>query len=267
MSKHLIFGIHGNEIVQGNNEFFKSSFKKALEKCNGKVDIHLEGISMKNIEKNKSFFHNCLLTDETISSDFELIYNLDSEKNFNQKVFELNSLLYDGHFIPDLFEIGDILISDPIRFNLYPEKQNLSVDFYSWKYVFLNARLEQALDENISPTLVVMDFLKSQVDSLFARDVSLADLINNQEEDKDIIVLRGFLHSPSKKFISSEGDTVYEDLINDEILKAYYLHLNHELDNDKLLELSKSYLETYKRLRNINNQIKLEQYKKLVLNN
>ncbi len=124
--------------------------------------------------------------------------------------------------------------------------------------------LDASIKENVSPVLIVMDYLKSQVESLFARDENLFKLLEKPE--RNTIVLRGFLHSPSKKFIKSKKDVIYEDLINDEILKAYKLHLIHKLDYDKLMELSKSYLDTYMRLRDKKGYISLEEYKKIILN-
>jgi hypothetical protein len=266
MGKFLVFGIHGNNRVEGDRDFFRKSFKKCLEKCGSKIDVHIEGIYDDNIKKNNlvlcDFFFNEV---SSFKESFSEIYELESNKLFNSKHLELNSFLYKRHFSPDLFGIGDFLTSDPIRFNLIPEKQNLIIDFSIWKYMFLKERLEEASKQNISPVLVVMDFLKSQVDSLFARDEMLNSLINKGKQD-DVIVLRGYLHSPSKDFIKSGEDKVFESVLNDEVLKAYKLFLNHNLDYNNLMELSKSYFETYKRLSGVKSFLNLEEYKKIILN-
>lgn len=264
MNKFLIFGIHGNKTVQGNKKFFKESLIKSIEKCKGTVDVHIEGISEKNIKKNDLFFRNFFLTEISPSKNFLEEYEKKSIELFNTTKNELNVLLSKGHFISDLFGVKEIFLSNPLKFNIIPEKQDVLVDFSIWKSVYLKNCLDASIKENVSPVLIVMDYLKSQVESLFARDENLFKLLEKSE--RDTIVLRGFLHSPSKKFIKSKKDVIYEDLINDEILKAYKLHLVHKLDYDKLMELSKSYLDTYMRLRNKKGYLSLEEYKKIILN-
>lgn len=268
MSKHLIFGIHGNNIVRGNSDFFRKSLKESLKKCGKKIDVHIEGISQKNIEKNDLIFRDSFLNQKlSFSKKFEEKYNLECEKIFNETKNEMNSLLYARHFTPDLFGVEEVLKNSPITFNLIPEKQNVEIDFSIWKIIFLRNNLDNILssDVNTNPALVIMDYLKIQTYSLYLRDNMLSSLIKDSKND--VIVLRGFLHSPSAFFINKKEDFVYEDLIEDEVLKCYKLFLKDKLDNESLLKLSRSYLKTYKRLKEIKSNINFEEYKKIILNN
>jgi hypothetical protein len=269
MNKHLIFGIHGNNIVRGNSDFFRKSLKESLKKC-GKniIDIHIEGISQKNIEKNDLIFKDAFLNRKlSFSREFEDKYNLACEKYFNETKNEMNSLLYVGHFTPDLFGVEDVLINNSVTFNLIPEKQNIDIDFSIWKIIFLRNNLDNLLSSevNTDPVLVMMDYLKTQTYSLYLRDNMLNSLIKDSKND--VIVLRGFLHSPSASFINKKEDFIYEDLIDDEVLKCYKLFLKDKLDNESLLKLSRSYLETYKRVKEIKSNISFEEYKRIILNN
>lgn len=265
MNKHLIFGIHGNSIVRGNSNFFRKSFIESLKHCKTDIiDIHIEGISQKNIKKKDLIFRDAFLNKKlTFSKDFEKKYNIECDKNFNEEKNEMNSLLYSGHFTPDLFGVEEILTSDPMKFNLIPEMQNVEIDFSIWKLIFLRNNLDNLLSEkvNADPVLVMMDYLKTQTYSLFLRDQMLCSLIKDSKND--VIVLRGFLHSPSTSFIKTKKEFIYKDLIEDEVLKCYKLFLKDMLHHNNLLKLSRSYLNTYERLKKIKSNISFEEYKKL----
>jgi len=261
MNGHLIFGIHGNQKVKGNLEFFRDSFKKSLIKCGNKIDVYLEGIYTHNINNPiiSEKFKQLLIKKVPLENFVEQKLKLESDLFFQNKKNELNSLLYKGHFVEDAFNLKDILLNDPLRFNLIPEKQEIMVDYAIWKTFYLENYINNSLKNNENPILIVIEYLNSQVQSLFLRDKSLLRLLQHNEDD--FIVLRGYLHSPMKSLIDCES---YEEVLNDEILKAYNLFLTNSLDNNKLFELSLSYIEKYKKLMEIKEEISLEEYKKVL---